>query len=287
MVRFIFAIFLCVQISACLSCDGSDADEIIITGVLTPEYYPYLGFPLFQDSVSYHSTVVIAHYKGEYIDNASVEIYSDSQTVELAMIPKYYPFELKTIPFYQDTANVLTIIPGKRYGLRVTLADGRTFTATTRVPILPVISFPTADTTVELRALIGSSTNLSEKMRFIYATDPAASPIEFSANDASNFDFTVFSYSMTQTDSLAWVFKSDSEVLATVRIASLDSNFGLQAWRLHNGETFSSDSLYSEYYSDAPSMPLKKISNIEGKGGIGVFGSYSISQVTFTVKRLN
>lgn len=287
MVRFIFAIFLCVQISACLSCDGPDVDEIIITGVLTPEYYPYLGFPLFQDSVSYHSTVVVAHYKGEYIDNASVEIYSDSQTVELAMIPKYYPFELKTIPFYQDTANVLTVIPGKRYGLRVTLADGRTFIATTRIPIPPTITFPTEDTTIELRAQSGSSSNISEKLPFIYATDPQASPIEFLAHYSSNFQFTVFSYSLTKTDSLGWVFKNDSEILTTVRVASLDSNFGLQAWRLHNGEIFSADSLYGEYYSDAPSMPLKKISNIEGKGGIGVFGSYSISQVTFTVKRLN
>lgn len=283
--RIMFLAAMCIGLS--VSCDNSQKKDVIVTGILTRQYIPSLGNFLFQDSIEYHPTVTVAYFKGEYIDDAKVQISSTTQAIQLSLNQKYYEPEHRTIPFYQDTANVLEIVPGNIYDLRIELSDGRVFTSTTRIPLDPKIIYPPDDTTLVVDIIDQSSSQISQKTFVKVFTDPS-SWVQFTATKQNNFDFPVCTYRMSSLDSIAFVFKNDQEINVSLEFATLDSNFSKQSWRFIQ-YVFTSDSLYSKFYSESTAniFDLAKSSNIRGEGGIGVFGSYSSARASFKVRRKN
>jgi hypothetical protein len=264
------------------SCENdSKKDTILITGILTPNYVPNLGYPPFREPDQYRTSVVVAFFRKEFIDDAIVTLSNGSESIGLVPVNEYEPEDDMFITLFQDTARSIPIVAGQTYHLEVRVPDGRVFHAWTTVPEVPVILSASNGDTIDFKIQEDNGLYKTGFARFDYMKDPRCY-VDFFWDPAEDNLSEVITFSVSKTDSIGFLFK-DSAIISSAKIlATLDSAMSYNSWRFATDD-FASDSLYGDLYS-ATTNVWKKYSNIKGENVVGVFGSYNSTKINYFAK---
>ena len=263
------------------ACNSSEVEsKILINGILSDRYYDAMDVRADYSTMdSDHVAIIIANYQKSFIKDAEVIILSDSQNISLVAVQE------GDLTLYKDINEKLRVVPGETYQLKVTLSDGKTFNARTRVPLTPTILSPIDGDTLD------PSTGY-----VLGPHDVGVIPLEINIDPKSPVKFYIYRsyygvnqilvhrYAIRQPDSVYFAINSEGLFILKIDVLTLDSALSKFSW-FFSKYPFGADSLYAAMYDQHLIKPLEAFSNIEGEGGIGCFGSYTSTNVEYYVKQ--
>ncbi|HJV20730.1 MAG TPA: DUF4249 domain-containing protein [Sediminibacterium sp.] len=236
------------------------------------------------NSLNYFSSIDTAELYNSFVKNASVSISDGSQTSQLKFYEVRLPGGYRYFYYSNDPADpsggIIGAI-GKTYTLTV-VADGKTYTASTKIPIIrrvidslwykPVPNRPANDSFVILTAKITDSPGLGDCIRYFTKVNPAGYlPGYNSVYDDNIIDGKTYSIDLAKgvdknlpldRDNAGFFKKGDT---ISVKFSNIDRNT-YNFWRTWE---FTYQSIGNPFSN--PGVVLGNISN----GGLGAFCGYA------------